>query len=52
MLPPIANTFLFYNTPLLEEIEKEKDVSAAGFVDDIAILVEGKFMQRKLYSSS
>ena len=39
-LSPIL--FLFYNWPLLEELEKEKDVSAAGFVDVIAVLVERK----------
>ncbi len=34
--------FLFYNLPLLKELEKEKDVFAARFVDEIAILVEEK----------
>ncbi len=39
-LSPIL--FLFYNTPLLEDLETVGSVSAAGFVDDVAILVEGK----------
>ena len=39
-LSPIL--FLLYNTPLLEEVEKEKNISATGVVDDIAILVEEK----------
>ena len=39
-LSPIL--FLFYNAPLLEELETVGSVSAAGFVDDVAILVEGK----------
>ena len=38
--PLLPILFLFYNSPLLEELEKEKDITAAGFVDDIAILVE------------
>lgn len=39
-LSPIL--FLFYNAPLLEDLEIVGSVSAAGFVDDVAILVEGK----------
>ncbi len=39
-LSPIL--FLFYNAPLLEDLDTVESVSAAGFVDDVAILVEGK----------
>ena len=39
-LSPIL--FLFYDAPLLEDLETVGSVSATGFVDNIAILVEGK----------
>ncbi len=39
---PSPVLFLLYNTPLLEEVEKEKNISATGVLDYIAILVEGK----------
>ena len=38
-LSPIL--FLFYNLPLLEKLNLEPNTHSAGFVDDIAILVEG-----------
>lgn len=37
--------FLFYNAVLLKEIAKR--ISVAGFVDNIAILVEGKLCKKK-----
>lgn len=33
--------FFFYNSPLLEKLNLEPNIHAAGFVDEIAILVEG-----------
>ncbi len=39
-LSPIL--FLFYNAPLLEDLEIVGSVSATGFVDDVVLLVEGK----------
>lgn len=38
-LSPIL--FLFYNSPLLERLNLEPNTAAEGFVDDIAVLVEG-----------
>ena len=32
--------FLFYNSPLLERLNLEPNTAAAGYVDDIAVLIE------------
>ena len=42
-LSPIL--FLFYNAPLLEDLETVGSISAAGFVDNVAILVEEKICE-------
>ncbi len=42
-LSPIL--FLFYNAPLLEDLETVGSISAAGFVDDVTILVEEKICE-------
>lgn len=39
--------FFFYNSPLLEKLNLEPNIHAAGFVDDIAILVEGNTTEDK-----
>lgn len=39
--PPLSPIlFLFHNSPLLEKLSQENEMSAVGFVDDIAILIE------------
>ena len=40
--PLLLILFLFYNAPLLEDLEKIRSISVAVFVDDITILVEKK----------
>lgn len=37
---PSQILILLYNMPLLEKVKKQKNISAIGAVDDIAILVE------------
>jgi hypothetical protein len=39
--PSLAALFLFYNTPLLKEINTENNENAAGFMDDVTFLARG-----------
>ena len=45
-LPLSLILFLFYNAPLFDDLERVGFVLAAGFIDDIAILLKGKICEK------